>query len=210
MDGIAQLRAQIVSATKTLNSRIRRLRAEDLPSFATPHMQDIELHRPGFLTKAGYVSSSSAGLDEFQLREKLRLIKGLISETETVTQAREIVEKKMKEWNVKKQEAIKRIKAGRVFYQVLGYRGGVFDSDRVHVSIEEFEHTPSYSELIDRIYRDYGHELQNEVNGRIILLEWMNEKHEIPVGVEAVEDPQTGRIVYGYIDHAGRLIEKPV
>ena len=208
MDGIAQLRAQIVSATKTLNSRIRRLRAEDLPSFATPRMQDIELHRPGFLTQSGYVSSSSAGLDEFQLQEKLKLIKGLINETETVSQAREIVETKMKEWKVKKEEAIKRIKAGRVFYQVLGYRGGIFDSDRVHDAIIEFDKTPAYSELIDRIYRDYGHELQNEVNGKEILLEWMNEKHEIPIGVEAVEKPDTHEIVYGYIDHAGRIIEK--
>lgn len=197
---------QILSATKTLNSRLRRLRAEDLPSAAEARLKEIEMHRPGFVTEKHFISSSTKGLTERQKMEKLKMIHGLLLETETVKEARENVKQKMREWNVSKEEANRRIRAGRVFYQVLGYRGGVFDSDRVHVAIEEFEKTPGYDELIDKIYLDYGNELQNELNGRQILLEWMNEKHKIPAGVEAVEDPTTGRIVYGYINENGVIV----
>lgn len=204
--GEKSLAAQILSATKTLNSRLRRLRAEDLPTAAESRMKDIETHRPGFITPAGFVSSSTRGMDEKTMREKLRMIKGLLSETETVKEARANLEQKMKQWNVSKEEANRRIRAGRVFYQVLGYRGGVFDSDKVHVTIEEFEHTPNYPDLINKLMRDYGFELQNERNGAIVLLEWMNENNEIPPNVEAVKDPRTGAIVYGYYDEMGNLI----
>lgn len=197
------LQQQILSATKTLNSRLRRLRAEDLPTSAEQHMQNIDLHRPGFLTPKGFVSASTAGMSQQDLQEKLKLIKTLISETETVKEARANVEQKMKEWNVKKEEAKRLIRAGRVFYQALGYRGGVFDSDRVHVSIEEFDKTPNYPELINRLFMDYGREMQNERNGRISLMEWMRETNQIPPGVMADRNPQTGLIQYFDFDRQG-------
>ena len=90
------LAQQILSATKTLNSRLRRLRAEDLPTAAEARMKDIDTHRPGFITPSGFVSSSVRGMDEKQMAEKLRMIKGLISETETVKEARANLEQKMK------------------------------------------------------------------------------------------------------------------
>lgn len=200
------LKAQIISATKTLNSRLRRLRAEDLPTATDQKLQDIELFRPGFVTGKRYVSSATAGMSDAQLKEKLDMIKDLISTTETVKEAREYLEKKMKKWKMKKEEAKERIRRGRVFYRVLGYQNGIFDSDQVHESIEEFDKTPDYPELIDRLMRDYGQELQNERNGREVLLEWMNEKQEIPLNVDAIKDPTTGEIVYGYIDQYGDII----
>lgn len=200
------LKAQIISATKTLNSRLRRLRAEDLPTATDQKLQDIELFRPGFVTGKRYVSSATAGMSDAQLKEKLDMIKDLISTTETVKEAREYLEKKMKKWKMKKEEAKERIRRGRVFYRVLGYRNGIFDSDQVHESIEEFDKTPDYPELIDRLMRDYGQELQNERNGREVLLEWMNEKQEIPLNVDAIKDPTTGQIVYGYIDQYGDIV----
>lgn len=200
------LKSQIISATKTLNSRLRRLRAEDLPTATDQKLQDIELFRPGFVTGKGYVSASTAGMSDDQLKEKLDMIKDLISTTETVKEAREYLEKKMKKWKMKKEEAKERIRRGRVFYRVLGYQNGIFDSDQVHESIEEFDKTPDYPELIDRLMRDYGQELQNERNGREVLLEWMNEKQEIPLNVDAIKDPTTGEIVYGYIDQYGDIV----
>lgn len=200
------LKAQIISATKTLNSRLRRLRAEDLPTATDQKLQDIELFRPGFVTGKRYVSSATAGMSDAQLKEKLDIIKDLISTTETVKEAREYLEKKMKKWKMKKEEAKERIRRGRVFYRVLGYQNGIFDSDQVHESIEEFDKTPDYPELIDRLMRDYGQELQNERNGREVLLEWMNEKQEIPLNVDAIKDPTTGQIVYGYIDQYGDIV----
>jgi hypothetical protein len=134
------------------------------------------------------------------------MIKDLISTTETVKEAREYLDKKMKKWKMKKEEAKERIRRGRVFYRVLGYQNGIFDSDQVHESIEEFDKTPDYPELIDRLMRDYGQELQNERNGREVLLEWMNEKQEIPLNVDAIKDPTTGQIVYGYIDQYGDIV----
>ena len=200
------LKSQIISATKTLNSRLRRLRAEDLPTATDQKLQDIELFRPGFVTSKGYVSAATTGMSDAQLKEKLDMIKDLISTTETVKEAREYLEKKMKKWKMKKEEAKKRIRRGRVFYRVLGYQNGIFDSDQVHEAIEEFDKTPDYPELIDRLMRDYGQELQNERNGREVLLEWMNEKQEIPLNVDAIKDPTTGQIVYGYIDQYGDIV----
>lgn len=166
------------------------------------------MHRPGFVTPKGFVSSSVKGMTEQEMKEKLRMIRGLLQNTETVPQARENLEQKRRQWNVSKEEARERIRAGRVFYQVLGYRGGIFDSDRVHIAIEEFEKTPTYDELIDKIYYDYGSELQNEVNGRENLLNWMNEKRIIPPYVEAVYDGATDRIVYGYINSRGEVVQQ--
>ena len=164
------LAQQILSATKTINSRLRRLRAEDLPATSEQRLREIQMHRPGFITPSGFVSSSVKGMTDNEMREKLRMIRGLLQNTETVPQARENLEKKRQQWNVSKEEARERIRAGRVFYQVLGYRGGIFDSDRVHVAIEEFEKTPSYDDLVDKIYYDYGSEFQFETNGRENLL----------------------------------------
>ena len=200
------LKSQIISATKTLNSRLRRLRAEDLPTATDQKLQDIDLFRPGFVTSKGYVSAATAGMSDAQLKEKLDMIKDLISTTETVKEAREYLEKKMKKWKMKKEEAKERIRRGRVFYRVLGYQNGIFDSDQVHESIEEFDKTPDYPELIDKLMRDYGQELQNERNGRGVLLEWMNETQEIPLNVDAIKDPTTGQIVYGYIDQYGDIV----
>lgn len=200
------LAQQILSATKTINSRLRRLRAEDLPATSEQRLREIQMHRPGFITPSGFVSSSVKGMTENEMREKLRMIRGLLQNTETVPQARENLEKKRQHWNVSKEEARERIRAGRVFYQVLGYRGGIFDSDRVHVAIEEFEKTPSYDDLVDKIYYDYGSELQFETNGRENLLEWMNKKRIIPPYVQAVYDGKTDRIIYGYIDANGNAV----
>jgi hypothetical protein len=61
---IKSIAQQIISATKTLNSRLRRLRAEDLPTATDQKLQDIELFRPGFVTGKGYVSSSTAGMSD--------------------------------------------------------------------------------------------------------------------------------------------------
>lgn len=195
MDDIKTLQRQLVSATKTLNSRIRRLRAEDLPSSTEYRIREAERMETGYITPSGYVSASTKGMTVNELKQKLKWVKGVTENTETVKQSRALVNLRMREWGTSKEETKERIRAGRVFYQVLGYRGGVFDSDRVHYAIEEFAKTPSYDTLVNRIFQDYGVEMQNEVNGREELLRWMNKTGIIPAGVNAEED-KTGRISY--------------
>jgi len=195
MDDIKTLQRQLVSATKTLNSRIRRLRAEDLPSSTEYRIREAERMETGYITPSGYVSASTKGMTANEIKQKLKWVKGVTENTETVKQSRALVDLRMREWGTTKEETKDRIRAGRVFYQVLGYRGGVFDSDRVHYAIEEFAKTPSYDTLVNRIFQDYGREMQNEVNGREELLRWMNKTGIIPAGVNAEED-KTGRISY--------------
>lgn len=195
MDDIKTLQRQLVSATKTLNSRIRRLRAEDLPSSTEYRIREAERMETGYITPSGYVSASAKGMTVNELKQKLKWVRGVTENTETVKQSRALVNLRMREWGTTKEETKERIRAGRVFYQVLGYRGGVFDSDRVHYAIEEFAKTPSYDTLVNRIFQDYGFEMQNEINGREELLRWMNKTGIIPVGVNAKED-STGHIIY--------------
>lgn len=195
MDDIKTLQRQLVSATKTLNSRIRRLRAENLPSSTEYRIREAERMETGYITPSGYVSASTKGMTANEIKQKLKWVRGVTENTETVKQSRALVNLRMREWGTTKEETKDRIRAGRVFYQVLGYRGGVFDSDRVHYAIEEFAKTPSYDTLVNRIFQDYGREMQNEVNGREELLRWMNKTGIIPAGVNADED-STGRIFY--------------
>lgn len=203
---VKKLKQQIVSATKTLNSRLRRLRAEDLPATTEHNIHELGLLRPGFVTESGYISAATAGMEWDELKEKLDTIRGLIKETETVKQARENVERKMKQWNVSKQEAKRRIKQSRVFYQILGYRGGIFESDDIKTAIESFDKTPNYDQLLDEMFLRFGVEMQNERAARGLLLEWMNNKNIIPLGVSAVKDMKTGRIYYGHFDEQGNMI----
>ena len=195
MDDIKTLQRQLVSATKTLNSRIRRLRAEDLPSSTEYRIREAERMETGYITPTGYVSAATKGMTANEIKQKLKWVRGVTENTETVKQSRALVQLRMREWGTTKEETKERIRAGRVFYQVLGYRGGVFDSDRVHYAIEEFAKTPSYDTLVNRIFQDYGVEMQNEVNGREELLRWMKKTGIIPAGVNAEED-KMGRISY--------------
>lgn len=195
MSNIKSLQRQLVSATKTLNSRLRRLRNEDLVSSAEYRIREAEQMDTGYITPSGYVSSSYKNLSENELRQKLKWVRGITENTETVKQSRALVELRSREWGTTQEETKERIRAGRVFYQVLGFHGGVFDSDRVHYAIEEFAKTPSYETLVNRIFQDYGFEMQNEVNAREELLKWMNRTGVIPSGVNAAED-KYGHIFY--------------
>lgn len=206
-----ELKRAIVSATKTLNSRIRRLKNEDLPSSIDQRLSDLKKFNHPMLTAAGYISSSTAGMTLKQLQAKLKYIRGLTENTETVAQAREMVERKSREWNVKKTEAARRIRAGRLFYQVLGGRGFKWDSEQVRQAMQEFEHTPEYDELENKLYEMFGADMQDTDDGAEPLREWMNEHDTIPPGVDAhVEtNPATGRdeIIYDdeYIDENGEI-----
>lgn len=206
-----ELKQAIKSAAKTLNSRIRRLKNEKLPSTAEHRITEALKHKRPEVTKSGYVSGSTAGLTLQQLQERLKWIRGITENTETVKQARELVERKAKEWNVKKEEAARRIKAGRVFYQVLGGEGYKWDSTQVHDAITEFDKTPSFDELENKLYQMFGEKLQGEEDGSENLRGWMNENNEIPPGVMAhVEtNPKTGRdeIIYDdeFFDDDGNL-----
>ena len=118
-----------------------------------------------------------------QLKEKLKWIRGVTENTETVTQARELVNRKAKEWNVKKDEAARRIKAGRLFYQVLGSQGYKWDSTQVHDAITEFDKTPSYDELQDKLMEKFGADLQDTEEGRETLRDWIEENDYVPADV---------------------------
>lgn len=163
------------------------------------------------LTAAGYISSSTAGMTLKQLQAKLKYIRGLTENTETVAQAREMVERKSREWNVKKTEAARRIRAGRLFYQVLGGRGFKWDSEQVRQAMQEFEHTPEYDELENKLYEMFGADMQDTDDGAEPLREWMNEHDTIPPGVDAhyETNPATGQdeIIYDdeYIDENGEI-----
>lgn len=178
-----ELKQAIKSATKTLNSRLRRLKNENLPSSADQRIADAQKFNSPLVTSSGYVSGSTKGLTMQQLNEKLKWIRGVTENTETVTQARELVERKAKEWNVKKDEAARRIKAGRLFYQVLGAQGYKWDSTQVHDAITEFDTTPSYEELQDKLMEKFGADLQDTEEGRETLRDWIEENDYVPADV---------------------------
>lgn len=178
-----ELKQAIKSATKTLNSRLRRLKNENLPSSADQRIADAQKFNSPLVTSSGYVSGSTKGLTMQQLNEKLKWIRGVTENTETVTQARELVERKAKEWNVKKDEAARRIKAGRLFYQVLGAQGYKWDSTQVHDAITEFDKTPSYDELQDKLMEKFGADLQDTEEGRETLRDWIEENDYVPPDV---------------------------
>lgn len=190
-----ELKRAIKSAAKTLNSRIRRLKNENLPSSANQRIQDAQKYNSPLVTASGYVSGSTAGMTMNQLKSKLKWIRGITENTETVAQARELVEKNAREWNVNKEEAARRIQAGRVFYQVLGGRGYKWDSTQVHDAITEFDSTPTFDELENKLFEKFGQDMQDTVDGQERLREWMNENNEIPNGVYAHHEtnPRTGR-----------------
>lgn len=178
-----ELKQAIKSATKTLNSRLRRLKNENLPSSVDQRIADAKKFNSPLVTSSGYVSGSTKGLTMQQLNEKLKWIRGVTENTETVTQARELVERKAKEWNVKKDEAARRIKAGRLFYQVLGAQGYKWDSTQVHDAITEFDKTPSYDELQDKLMEKFGADLQDTEEGRETLRDWIEENDYVPADV---------------------------
>lgn len=178
-----ELKQAIKSATKTLNSRLRRLKNENLPSSVDQRIADAKKFNSPLVTSSGYVSGSTKGLTMQQLNEKLKWIRGVTENTETVTQARELVERKAKEWNVKKDEAARRIKAGRLFYQVLGAQGYKWDSTQVHDAITEFDKTPSYEELQDKLMEKFGADLQDTEEGRETLRDWIEENDFVPADV---------------------------
>jgi hypothetical protein len=178
-----ELKQAIKSATKTLNSRLRRLKNENLPSSADQRIADALKFNSPLVTSSGYVSGSTKGLTMQQLNEKLKWIRGVTENTETVTQARELVERKAKEWNVKKDEAARRIKAGRLFYQVLGAQGYKWDSTQVHDAITEFDKTPGYDELQDKLMEKFGADLQDTEEGRETLRDWIEENDYVPPDV---------------------------
>lgn len=178
-----ELKQAIKSATKTLNSRLRRLKNENLPSSVDQRIADAIKFNSPLVTSSGYVSGSTKGLTMKQLNEKLKWIRGVTENTETVTQARELVNRKAKEWNVKKDEAARRIKAGRLFYQVLGAQGYKWDSTQVHDAITEFDKTPSYDELQDKLMEKFGADLQDTEEGRETLRDWIEENDYVPADV---------------------------
>ena len=173
-----ELKRAIKSAAKTLNSRIRRLKNENLPSSTNQRLQDAQKHNSPLVTSSGYVSGSTTGLTLNQLESKLKWIRGVTENTETVAQSRELVEKKAAEWGVKKEEASRRIQAGRVFYQVLGGQGYKWDSTQVHDAITEFDSTPSYDELENKLYEKFGADMQGTDDGGESLRDWMNKNND--------------------------------
>lgn len=189
-----ELKQAIKSAAKTLNSRIRRLKNENLPSSTHQRLEDAIKYKSPLVTSAGYVSGATSGLTMEQLKSKLKWIRGVTENTETVQQARKLVEEKSKEWNVNKQEAARRIQAGRVFYQVLGGQGYKWDSTQVHDAIQEFDSTPTYDELENKLFEKFGQDMQGTEDGQEQLREWMNKNNEIPSGVYAHHEtnPKTG------------------
>lgn len=192
---IDELKQKIISESKTLNSRIRRLRKESLPSSVDARLQQAKDFKSPLVTASGFVSASTKGLTLKQLREKLKWIRGVKENTETVQQARLLVEQKAKEWNVKKKEAARRIQQGRLFYQVIGYQGYKWDSTEVQDAITSFDHTPTFDELVNRLYEKFGHTMQDTQEGQDLLKAWMNEHNEIPWGVYAHREinPITGQ-----------------
>lgn len=212
---VDELKSAIKSAAKTLNSRIRRLQKEGLPSSADQRLADAKKFGSPLVTASGFVSGSTKNLTKKQLEEKLKWIRGVTENTETVTQARELVERKAKEWGVMKEEAARRIRAGRVFFQVLGAQGYKWDSTEVHEAIEEFDSTPTFDELQDKLIEKFGEKMQDTDEGREILRKWIEKHNIIPPGVygEFKEPPNGGaeRFVYDdeTFDDNGNIVIDP-
>lgn len=194
-DDIKKLQQQIKSSAKTLNSRLRRLRAEGLSPSTQRRITDAKTMESPLVTESGYISGSYAGLTARQLRAKLKWIKGMLDNTETVKQAQENVAIRAREWHVTVEEAKERMKYGGVFGQVLNFNRGIFDSTQVNKAISEFEETPSYNELLDKMFVEYGESIQGFDPGRTELKEWMNKNKIIPWGVYA-HFTKNGDIIY--------------
>lgn len=192
---IQELQKAVVREAKNINRRLARLRAEDLPSTSFHKIQTAKNMKSPLITESGNISTSFKGMSESELKAKLKYIRGLAEDTETVKQARALVHQKAKEWKVSVETAKKRIRAGRIFDQVLDFRSFLYDSTHVHNAIQEFEHTPTFEQLDDKLMEMYGSEIQDIFEGRDILLEWMNEHDTIPPGVFAHYD-DNGKIVY--------------
>lgn len=193
---IKELQKKIKSATKTANSRLRRLKENDLQSHVFTKLEQARRMKSDLVTDSGFISAKYTGYTEKELIAKLKWIKGITEQTETVKQAKTKQRELMEKWNTSKEETNRRIRAGRVFFQALGYQNYLFDSTQVKEAIEEFDKTPTTEELIDRCFEKFGSEIQDDIEGRDALLEWMNRKHIIPDGVNAVENPLTGKIIY--------------
>lgn len=194
-DDVKTLQKQIKSTVKTLNSRLRRLRKEGLSPSTQRRIVDAQTMESPLVTPSGYISGAYAGMTARQLRAKLKWVRGMLENTETVVQARENVAKRAAEWRVTIEEAKERMRYGGVFGQVLNFNRGVFDSDQVNKVISEFEETPDYDELLDKMYLEYGEAIQGFEPGRSDLKEWMNRKKLIPWGVYA-HFTQSGEIIY--------------
>lgn len=200
----SELKQAIKKTAKTLNSRLRRLKNENLPSTADEMIDRAMKHNDPNITPSGYISGGTANMTLEQLKSKYKFIAGIMRNTQTVKQAREMVSRKAAEWNVNKEEAARRIRAGRVFYQVLGAQGYKWDSDQIHQAIQEFDETPTFEELENKLYEKFGADMQDTDDGREYLREWMNENNSIPPGVYAHEElnPITGDSTILYDDES--------
>lgn len=202
---VEQLAAAIKAEGKKLNNRLQRLAREGLPATSTAQIETARnTRRKNFVTDSGRVSLSVKGQTEKQLQEKLKFIRGILENTETVKQARENVETKMKQWGTTKQETIRRIKAGRVFNQVAEY-SQVFDSEQIRVAISTFAHTPTFDELENKLFDMYGKNMQDFAGERDALYEYMNKTGNIPPGVLAKKN-ERGEIQFYEIDRDGNEI----
>lgn len=194
---------EITSLSKTINSRLLRLQRAGLPHSAEYRLAELSRLNSKLVTAAGFVSTSTRGMTERQKTQKLKWMRDLLKNIETVPQAREQVRAKSIKWGISESAAAEYLRAGRVFTQVVGYKNGLFDSEQVQKVIQEFEHAPDLPELIDRLYETYGRDIQDEISGRGLLLEWMCKNDTIPDGVRADYDDG----VIKYIDDDGNFIE---
>lgn len=202
---VEQLAAAVKAEGKKLNNRLQRLAREGLPATSTAQIETARnTRRKNFVTDSGRVSLSVKGQTEKQLQEKLKFIRGILENTETVKQARENVENKMKQWGTSKQETIRRIMAGRVFAQIQDY-STVFDSEQIRVAISTFSHTPTFDELEAKLYELYGKDMQDFAGERDALYEYMNRTGNIPPGVLAKKNGR-GEIQFYEIDQDGNEI----
>lgn len=178
-----ELEKAIRSAAKTANSRIRRARRAGLPTSSTERLETARKMNSPLVTESGFVSATTKGLTEKQLQQKLKWIRGITEQTETVEQARKRVQQKAKEWNVSEETAKHRLESGRIFSQILTDYSTIFDSNKINEVMNEFNHTPTYDELIEALFMKYGKDLQDLSYEREFLRRWINENKKIPDGV---------------------------
>lgn len=185
---IQALQKQIVSACKTLNSRLRRLKKAGLPASSMERIQTAKNMGSPLVTESGFISSSYKGMTQEQLKAKLKWIRGITEQTETVPQARELVKKRAEQWGVDEQTAADRIRSGRVFAQVLNANPMIFESDDVNDTITEFSSTPTYDELENALYKKYGSQLADVQQSREYVRRWIERTRELPYGVQGKFD----------------------
>ena len=206
---VAQLQRQIKLESDKINKRLASLEKIGYAPTSIKIVKPLISHGSGWVRKKNDSFRVSAKTTENvstkkgkktkvkrkkELEKQLKFLKNLAKETETKGQAIKKIKETAEKEKISYEEAQQLLKTGRVFDSVMNNYSYMFDSKQIQSALESFEKTPSFSQLIDRCMEMFGREIQDDLYGSEELLKWMNNKMNIPEGVQA--HFENGSVVY--------------